>query len=190
LRDELLAMRDEDLRVRARLADEGSLFEGYQAEMEAVHSRNAGRLVEIIYEFGWPGSGLVGEDGAEAAWLVAQHAIGQPAFQRRCLALLQAAAEAGEAPPYQAAYLEDRIRVFEGRKQLYGTQIDSGPDGAPLPFPIEDPDSVDERRRVVGLEPLALRMAKAERVAPVDANERARRQREHEDWLRRAGWRS
>jgi hypothetical protein len=190
VRDELLAMKEHDLRVRERLAEEGSLFEGYHPDMEAVHRRNAARLAEIIDEFGWPGSSLVGKDGAEAAWLVAQHAIGEPAFQRRCLALLQAALEAGEAPPYQAAYLEDRIRVFEGRKQLYGTQIDYGPDGAPCPYPIEDLDSVDERRRDVGLEPLADRMPKAERIPPMDATERARKQRKREAWLRRVGWRS
>lgn len=190
LRDELLAMKERDLRMRARLAEDGALFEGYHAKMEAVHRRNAERLVEIIHEFGWPGSSLVGEDGAEAAWLVAQHAIGEPAFQRRCLALLQGAVDAGAAPPYQAAYLEDRIRVFEGRKQLYGTQIDYGPDGAPRPSPIEDPDSVDERRSEVGLEPLAQRIAKAERMPPMDATERARRQRTYEAWLREIGWRS
>jgi hypothetical protein len=190
LRDELRAMKEGDLRVRARLAEEGSLFEGYHPDMEAVHRRNAERLAEIIRDFGWPGSSLVGEEGAEAAWLIAQHAIGEPAFQRRCLVLLQAAAESGDAPRYQAAYLEDRIRVFEGRKQLYGTHIDYRPDGMPRPHPIEAPDRVDERRSAVGLEPLAQRMAKAEPMPPVEAAEHARRQRAYEAWLRRVGWRS
>jgi hypothetical protein len=113
LRDELLAMKEHDLRVRERLAEDGSLFKGYHPEMEEVHRRNAARLLEIIGELGWPGLGLVGEDGAEAAWLVAQHAISEPTFQRRCLALLQAAAEAAEAPAYQAAYLEDRFESLK-----------------------------------------------------------------------------
>jgi hypothetical protein len=190
LRDELLAMKEHDLRARARLAADGSLFEGYHPEMEAVHRRNSAKLTEIIHEYGWPGSSLVGDDGAEAAWLVAQHAIGEPAFQRRCLTLLQAAVEAAEVPAWQAAYLEDRIRVFEGRKQLYGTQIDVGPEGEPLPFPIEDADRVDERRSAVRLEPLAARLAKAERAPPMGANERARWQTNYEAWLRRVGWRS
>ena len=190
LRDELLAMKKHDLRVRAQLAEDGALFEGYHPEMEAVHRRNAARLVEILDEFGWPGFSLAGEDGAKAAWLVAQHAIGEPTLQRRCLALLQSAVEAGDAPPYQAAYLEDRIRVFEGRKQLYGTQVDYGPDGTPRPSPIEDPDGVDERRSAVGLEPIDQRIAKAERMPPIDAAERARRRRTYEAWLRRVGWRS
>lgn len=190
LRDELLAMKEHDERVRARLADEGSLLDGYHADMEAVHRRNAERLVAIIDDFGWPGSSLVGDNGAQAAWLVAQHAIGEPTLQRRFLALLQEAAEADDAPPYQAAYLEDRIRVFEGRKQRYGTQIDYSPDGAPRPFPIEDPHRVDERRSAVGLEPLAERMKQAEPIDPADATERARRQQKYDAWLRDVGWRS
>lgn len=190
LRDELIAMKEHDLAVRARLAAEGSLFEGYHPEMEAVHRRNAARLSRIMDDVGWPGSSLVGGDGAEAAWLIAQHAIGEPGFQRRCLESIHAAVEAAEVPAWHAAYLEDRIRVFEGRKQLYGTQFDSGPGGEPVPCPIEDPDRVDERRQAVGLESLARRMETADRVPPMDEAERARWQRNYEAWLRRAGWRS
>lgn len=190
LRKKLLAMKDYDLRVRERLAADGSLFEaGYHPEMEAVHRRNAKKLAGIIAGFGWPGASLVGEDGAEAAWLIAQHAIGEPGFQRHCLVLLQAAADAGEVPARQPAYLEDRIRVFEGRKQVYGTQIDYGPDGQPVPFPIEDPGHVDVRRSALGLEPIAVHMAKVESISPMDTETMNRRKRDYEDWLRRVGWR-
>lgn len=50
LRAELVAMEADDLRVRARLAADRSLFHGYHPEMEAVHRRNAARLREIIAE--------------------------------------------------------------------------------------------------------------------------------------------
>src|SRR5262245_52910998 len=98
LRDELVFMEEEDLRVRAELAADGSRFDGYHPLMEEVHRRNAARLREIIDAHGWPGDHLAGENGAKAAWLIAQHAIGEPSFQRRCLELLQAAAEAGDVP--------------------------------------------------------------------------------------------
>ncbi len=182
-------MKDGDLRVRARLAEEGSLFQGYHREMEAVHRRNAARLLEIVEDVGWPGSSLVGAEGAEAAWLIVQHAIGDPPLQRRCLPLLEAAAETGEAPRWQAAYLDDRIRVLEGRKQRFGTQMDAAPDGEPVPFPIEDPEGVDQRRAAIGLEPLAERVAKAERIPAMDARQRREWERERDVWLRRVGWR-
>ena len=191
LRDELLAMEQEDLRVRAELAADGSLFEGYHPQMEAVHRRNALRLLEIIEAHGWPGERLAGPDGAQAAWRIAQHAIGEPEFQRQCLRWLSEAAEAGDVPAWQPAFLEDRVRVFEGRPQLYATQFQVSDDGWPVPFPIEDPHGVDERRRAVGLEPLAdqLRRAHQEEVTPPDPATRERREREYHEWLRRVGWR-
>ena len=138
LRDELLSMEKEDQRVRDELARDGSLFEGYHPQMERVHHRNATRLREILDEVGWPGSELVGDEGARAAWLITQHAIGEPSFQRYCLELLQEAASRGGVPRWQPAMLEDRIRMFEGKKQLYGTQLEADEYGNPQPYPIED----------------------------------------------------
>ena len=120
---ELIGMRADDLRVRSDLERAGRLFRGYDAEMEAVHRRNAARLRDIIGEHGWPGRDIVGDDGADAAWLIAQHAIGEPDFQRSCLVHLQHAAERGAVPRRHVEYLLDRIRVFEGWPQLYGTQV-------------------------------------------------------------------
>jgi hypothetical protein len=53
--------------------------------------------------------------------------------------------------------LEDRILMKEGRKQIYGTQVYSGPEtGGKLQlYPIEDEAHVDERRAAVGMPPLA-----------------------------------
>ena len=190
LRDELLAMKEEDLRVRALLAEDGSLFDGYHPQMEAVHRRNAARLREVIAAYGWPGRRLVREAGADAAWLIAQHAIGEPGFQRSCLERIQAAAEAGEVPLWQAAFLDDRIRMFEGRPQRYATQFNIGDDGLPVPYDLEEPDTVDERRRAVGLEPLAAQLSRAEREPPPDPDTRARREFAYQQWLRDVGWRS
>jgi hypothetical protein len=154
LRDGLLAMAEEGRRVRAELAADGSLGEGYHPRMEAVHVRNAAALTEIIKQHGWPGRSLVGEEGARAAWLVLQHAIGKPSLQRRGLELLRQAAGRREIPLQQVAYLEDRICFFEGRPQVYGTQFDWDETGELNPHPVEDVAGVDERRRSVGLGPL------------------------------------
>ncbi len=113
------------------------------------------RLREIIDEHGWPGHSLVGEDGANHAWLLAQHADRQLDFQRRALGLLTEAAQRGDATMRQLAYLTDRVRVNEGREQVFGTQMRGDTDRRAVPWPIEDPGHVDERRAVAGLEPLA-----------------------------------
>jgi hypothetical protein len=142
--------------------------------------------MEMILESGWPGKSRAGEDGAEAAWLVAQHAIGCPDFQRRCLTLVEEAVARGEAPAWQAAYLADRIRTLEGKGQTYGTQFDWDENGEMSPNAIE-------RRAEIGLPPLADAIAKARRRAvetgePVPPD-RERRGREYEAWLKRVGWR-
>jgi hypothetical protein len=191
---DLLALLDADGRVWERLAADGSLFEGYHPEMATVHRANAGRLREIVAEVGWPGPGLVGEEGAAAAWRIAQHAIGEPAFQREALRLVEGAVAHGEAPAWQAAYLEDRIRSFEGRPQRYGTQYDWDEAGRISPYPpVEDPDGVDTRRAAVGLGPLEENTARM-RAGVAASNERppadlAARRREMDAWAREVGWR-
>jgi hypothetical protein len=192
LADELLAMAEEDLRVRTELAADGSLFEGYHPRMRAVHDRNAARLKPIVEAHGWPTRSAVGDDASHAAWLVLQHAIGHPALQRDCLVLLQALPEA-EVDPVEVGMLEDRIRVFEGRGQLLGTQFDWDADGEMSPLPIEAPEQVDARRAAIGLRPLAeeiearrLAVAKAKERPPAD---RAARERDYQAWLREVGWR-
>ena len=138
LRDELLAMDAEDQRVRRELLDAGLLGDGYHPRMEEVHKRNAARLKEIILKHGWPGRALVGEQSAFAAWRIAQHAIGDPAFQRSCLCLLEEAAARGDVSPQHPAYMLDRIRMYEGKPQIYGTQFMPNEDGDWAPWEIED----------------------------------------------------
>jgi len=189
LRQELLALAGEDLRVRGELIQVGLLSQGYHPRMEAVHRRNAARLREIIAERGWPVTSRAGDDGAEAAWLVVQHAIGEPDFMRSCLGLLRAAAESGEAPAWQAAMLEDRIRMYEGRPQRFGSQLEPDAEGRLRPYWLEDPETVEDRRRAVGLEPLSERLARTGREPPATQEERDRFEREYQAWLRRVGWR-
>jgi len=45
------------------------------------------------------------------------------------------------------------VLVNAGRPQRFGTQIDTVVDGLPVPWPCENPDALDERRRSVGLPP-------------------------------------
>lgn len=193
LREELLALESEDVRVREELAADGSLFEGYNLRMEEVHRRNAERLQEIFDQIGWPGVSLVGEEGEKAAWLVLQHAIGEPDFQRRGLELLKEAAGRGEAPLKQVAMLEDRIRSSEGRGQRYGTQFDWDEQGEMSPVPIEDAGGVEERRREVGLPPLEDEVRRIrEQVAASrwqPPKDWPARQEEIEEWRRSVGWR-
>ena len=187
LRAELIQMDDYDQAVRAELAADGSLFDGYHPTMAAVHDANAARLRAIIATHGWPTERLVGVDGAKAAHRIAQHSINHPDFMRECRRLLDETSARGEVPRWQFAYIDDRIRVFEGLPQRYGTQWRGGPHGLE-PYPIEDPDHVDERRAALELPSLAELRTSAPRERPLDA-EAARRLEEQElAWRRAVGW--
>jgi hypothetical protein len=155
LRAELLARRDEDQRVRMAPSPPAGQYREIPpeiAKMMRVDEDNTAWLTELTARRGWPGRTLVGEDGAHAAWLLAQHADreSQPAF----LDLLRAAVAAGEASVTDLAYLDDRVRMRAGQPQLYGTQFIHDEQGL-RPWAIEDPENVDQRRASVGLGPFA-----------------------------------
>jgi hypothetical protein len=192
LRDELLAMEAEDIRVRAELLAQGALGDGYNPRMREVHERNTTRLKAIIAAHGWPGRSLVGQDGSHAAWRVVQHAIGDPSFQHSCLAAIEKSVADGEAPLAQFAFLVDRVRYFEGRPQIYGTQFDWDENGEMNPWQIEDPEHVDERRSRAGLNTIAERTREIREQAAREGDtgkDREEQKRKYEAWLRETGWR-
>ena len=188
---ELIAMAEEDQRVRAELLADGTLFHGYNPRMAEVHHRNAMRLAEIMDAIGWPGRSAVSMEAADAAWLVLQHSIGDPPVMRRGLELIRAAPP-GDVDPIQVAMLEDRVRTYSGLPQRYGTQFDWDEHGEMQPRPIEDPGQVDERRRSVGLGPLSEKLREIRegtvRAGELSPAEAASRRREIDEWERSVGW--
>lgn len=187
LRDELLAMEARDQTVRSELAADGTLWDGYHPRMEAVHRENAARLRQMIARVGWPTEKLVGAHGAHAAWRIAQHAIGEPQFMRSCRQLLATAAARGEVPRWQHAMMDDRIRVFEGKPQRYGSQLRDTVNG-PAPYTLEDPAHVEAWRKEVGLAPLGELLSGIREEPPLTAEEIAKREAQELEWRRRVGW--
>lgn len=188
LRAELVAMRAEDLRVREELLNSGELGNGYAPRMEAVHRKNAARLREIIAEVGWPDTELAGPDGTLAAWFIAQHAIGEPEFQRQALAYVQDKVRQGKVPAVQEAYLYDRIAMHEGRPQRYGTQSLPCPDGQYRRWQTEEPERLNERRAAMGMPPVGDDPAETEPTPEALAEYREWLQ-DYDRWLIKAGWR-
>jgi hypothetical protein len=185
LRAELLAMDEHDQAVRAELAADGSLFEGYHPRMAAVHDANAARLREIICEYGWPTTALVGHDGAKAAHRIAQHSINHPEFMRECRTLIKAASDRGEIPREQFAYIDDRIRVYEGLPQLYGTQWRDSVNGLE-PYPVDDWNLVNQRRRDLDLP--TLDEMRPESGARLTSEAIDRKRADELAWRLKVGW--
>jgi len=124
------------------------------AAMKAADEENLPWLKQVVADVGWPGTSLVGAAGAHDAWLLVQHADGDPAFQRQCLELLTAAAGHGEASWREVAYLTDRVLLAEGKPQEFGTQA-TARDGKYVARKLRDPAGVNDRRTLMGLGPLA-----------------------------------
>ena len=167
LRAVLLEIREADQAPRLELmvlmaehdnAPPDSLVLPIALRMRQSDAEQLARLVPLLDRHGWPARSEVGDEAAKAAFLVVQHAPVDA--QEQYLPLLEAAVAEGEADAADLALLTDRIAMFRGRPQRYGSQVTSV-DGARAFHPIEDVAAVDARRAEVGLEPLA---AYAERV--------------------------
>ncbi len=194
LKQELIELAKRDAQVRSDLVRRGELFDGYHPEMEQVHNANADRLEVLIQEWGWPTQERVGEEAAAAAWMIVQHAISKPVFQKNCLKLLKTEVENGSVKAALLAHLQDRVNVFEGQPQIYGTQFDWDSHGELSPKPIQDPEKVDTLRLAVGLPPLSeaveqirLRAKQEGNRPPVDVSAR---EAEFLKWAKKVGWRS
>lgn len=163
---ELIAMGDEDQKFRTIMQEamvKASSAPGSEQPKELpkmiekqaeIDHQNLARLEEIIQLHGWPGKSLVGTKGSIAAFLILQHS--EQATQEKYLALFKEAANKGEARKSDAAMLEDRVLMRQGKKQIYGTQLQSNAEsnGKFFLFPVEDELHVDQRRTSVGLPPL------------------------------------
>lgn len=118
------------------------------------------RLKEIVAKYGWPGKSLVGTEGERAAYLLIAHAVKDPAtgapdaaFQRQSVDLMSKM-PSGEVTNTHLASLTDRVLLYEGKRQNYGTMLTRNEKNEKVPQPIEDEAGVDERRAKIGLEPL------------------------------------
>jgi 23S rRNA (guanosine2251-2'-O)-methyltransferase len=123
----------------------------------AVNEANVERFATIVEELdAWPGLRMVGADGTDAAWMLAQHADRVNDLRRGWLPRLRASVERGDADPRHLATLSDRIAAIGGELQEYGTIVLLAPDGEiEYPLPVRDAGRLDERRAEVGLNPAA-----------------------------------
>jgi hypothetical protein len=183
----LLEMEARDQALRAELTAAGELKERYHPRLEELHRANASRLRQIVAVFGWPGTALVGEKGARAAWRIALHSISEPAFMRQCRDLLDEATAKQDAPRWQFAIIDDRIRVYEGRPQRYGTQLRVGVNGLE-PEPLENESRINSMRMQAGLPPMAQTLAKARAQSQPSAAYQARRDAAELEFRRLVGW--
>lgn len=108
---------------------------------------NLKQFKDIVATCGWPTT----KKYTHMAWLLAQHADSDPAFQRVARGLIEESVRKSIAAPRDLAYIADRIAANERRPQEYGTQF-SQPDRCHLVLdPVDNRELVNRRRLAIGL---------------------------------------
>lgn len=120
-----------------------------------IDSDNTEWLKADVAANGWYRISVHGEAASGAAWLMAQHADRDRAFQRHVLSLLEPLVGAGETSASNYAYLHDRVAVGENRPQRYGTQGRCVAKGVWAPNDLDDAEQVQALRDQVEIGSLA-----------------------------------
>ena len=127
LREKLLSMVKRDQAVRDAWVKAGMKTAGgadpAAKKVFVVDARNLAILKSIVAHGGFPGPARVGVDGAQAAFLLVQHADRDPALQLQVLPQLNVLYAQGLVSGQDVAMLTDRALVGQGKPQRYGTQF-------------------------------------------------------------------
>jgi len=162
LKDTLSEIFYRDQKDRIRIAPYEKIYGDSSVQMQQLwenighfDSLNLVQLQGLWNAFGWLSKSKVGSD-AVTQWAVIQHA--DLATQRKYLPMLKTAAAKGDIRKSSLALTIDRIREGEGKKQLYGSQVQRIKwQGQYINVidPMEDPQNVDRRRKEMEMEPMA-----------------------------------
>lgn len=152
IRDELLQLGVEDQNVRQDFSPERMQDTVWALAMLRGDSARTLRLRAIVEEYGWPDSSRVGAEAAQAAFLILQHSPVLE-FQKEMLPVIEDQAERGGVPRGEAALLIDRVLMYVGRPQRYGTQFRME-EGQWVLYPVEDEEGLEDRRQAMGLPPM------------------------------------
>ncbi|GAB3826327.1 DUF6624 domain-containing protein [Hymenobacter jeollabukensis] len=122
-------------------------------QMAETDARNLKKITALLDQRGWPSKAKVGNMGTQTVFLVIQHSD-LPTMQKY-FPMAQQAMERGDLAKSAFALLQDRFLMWQGKPQIYGSQLVSDTKTGKMAFhPIEDEAHVDERRATMGLGPL------------------------------------
>ena len=146
----LRLLYNEALEKFGRGSEEMDFFWETIAKQDSINEKE---VIEIIETRGWVGTSVVGDRANMVLWLVIQHAPVE--VEERYLPLLRESALKGESKGRHLAMLEDRINMYKGLPQVYGSQITTDTEtGKYVLYKLIDPEYVNQRRKEIGLGPI------------------------------------
>jgi len=121
-------------------------------KMKVIDSTNLIRITGILDKHGWIGEDKIGWPGVSSIFAVIQHSPLE--VQEKYLPEMREAVKKGNARSNQLALLEDRVLMFQGKEQIYGSQARTDSLGITKFWPIKDEKNVNWRRFFAGLGPI------------------------------------
>lgn len=109
--------------------------------------RNQELVISIIEKCGMPTLKEVDQKQMDAIWLGVQHSTKE--IRQKYFPQIEKAVKNGDLSKQQYALMKDRMLMDDGKPQVYGSQIENG-----KLYPLENPETVNERRKEMGLEPI------------------------------------
>lgn len=143
---------DYDQRLRRAISEHGSNPNaGEWTDLQSIDRDNREYLERVLPSEGWLRLSQHDQKTVRGAFLIVQHS-GDVELMERVISAMEAFPE-DEVVLADYALLKDRILLFRGENQIYGSQLTcvAGKFGF---HPIQDPWNVNERRADVGLEPI------------------------------------
>jgi hypothetical protein len=138
-----------------KFGDQSPKLIALQRKIHKADKTNLKYVTKVLDRYGWIGYDTIGIEASNALFLVIQHA--DSATQEKYLPLLRNAVKQRNAFSWDLALMEDRVLIRRGQKQIYGSQVQCDSSGLKCRvLPIEDEKNVDNRRKAVGLPPLAV----------------------------------
>jgi len=145
-----MAKREQSLRMKYLKTNSEKDFQ----RIKEVDKINREEFTKIFKEIGYISS-KYSKEIQLAAFLIVQHMPKEDTpFMKQYLSLMKN--DLGNINPLNYAQLVDRVRIYEGKNQLYGTQFTSieGKRGKYRLHKVYNSKEVDKRRKEIGLEPL------------------------------------
>ncbi len=118
---------------------------------DADDAKNAVFVADVLKKYGFPDAQMVGRKGVMAFYILVQHSH-SPELIREALGMARPLVLRGEMARHDYALMVDRLRMYQGKEQIYGSQV-SEDGGKVEPYPIQDRASLDRRREIMGMEP-------------------------------------
>lgn len=150
-------------REQMTLEDREGFIKGTTRIFDKVDTENTNGLKKILETYSWDDIAAINPELLGKAFHIVQHSNDE-AFQAETLPVFKALAETGKVDQQQYALMYDRVSLGQGKAQRYGSQFECRDGAWQAKLPLEEPDTLDERRAVMNMTTMKENLEIAEKL--------------------------